>query len=62
MNQNRTRLIGTSQVAARLGVDPKTVRTWAASGILPAVKIGKLWRFNADEIEQIVRSRFQGDR
>jgi excisionase family DNA binding protein len=34
-------------VAARLGVTPRTVRLWAESSQLPALKIGRQWRIEA---------------
>ena len=42
------------EIAARLGVSPATVRQKAAAGLIPAFKIGKLWRFRADLIEQLI--------
>lgn len=43
--------LGTAHVARRLGVTQRTIRNWARHGYLPAVKAGKQWRFNPDEIE-----------
>jgi excisionase family DNA binding protein len=34
------------EAAALLRVRPKTVRALAAAGIIPAVKVGKPWRFD----------------
>lgn len=38
----------TAQVAARLGVDPSTVRRRAATGQLDAVKRGTVWLIRSD--------------
>lgn len=43
-------LLSTEEVARRLGVDPVTVRRLAQRGELPAVRVGKQWRFDADRI------------
>jgi excisionase family DNA binding protein len=37
----------TEDVARLLNISPRTVCLWAELGKLPAVKIGKLWRFPA---------------
>lgn len=41
------------QAAERLRVTPRTVNRWAAEGRLPAVRVGRGWRFPA---EQLVRA------
>jgi excisionase family DNA binding protein len=42
----RTNMLTVEQAAALLAVRPKTVRALAAGGIIPAVKVGKFWRFD----------------
>jgi excisionase family DNA binding protein len=42
----RRRYLSTSVVAARLGVTPRTVRLWAESYQIPAIKIGRQWRID----------------
>ena len=39
-------ILTVEQAAELLGVRPKTVRALAAGGIIPAVKVGKPWRFD----------------
>jgi excisionase family DNA binding protein len=39
------RYLATSTIARWLGVSPRTVRLWAECGEIPAVKIGRQWRF-----------------
>lgn len=42
-------------IAAHLGVTKDTVYTWIAERGLPAHKIGRLWKFQADEVDDWVR-------
>ena len=48
MRPNRTRrqYWTADEVAAYLGISPETVRQHARSGELPAIRYGKLWRFD----------------
>ena len=48
MRPNRTRreYLTTDEVAAKLGISPETVRRLARSGKIPAIRYGKLWRFD----------------
>lgn len=50
------RLMTVEEVAAYLRVKPSTVYDWAKRGKIPAVKIGRLWRFESEEIEAWVKS------
>lgn len=38
--------LSTIDVAEHLHISPRTVRLWAECGEIPAVKIGRLWRFD----------------
>lgn len=49
-----TRLLTTYQVAAMLNVSQRTVCLWVECSELPAVKIGRHWRFNPDIIEKLM--------
>nr|WP_239579795.1 helix-turn-helix domain-containing protein [Microlunatus panaciterrae] len=42
-------------IAAHLGVTKDTVYTWIAEKAMPAHKIGRLWKFQASEIDDWVR-------
>jgi len=48
--------LGTGQVAQRLGVTQRTIRNWARRNLLPAVKAGKQWRFNRDDVDARMRA------
>ena len=42
-------------VAAHLGVTKDTVYTWIAERAMPAHKVGRLWKFQASEVDDWVR-------
>jgi excisionase family DNA binding protein len=46
-------LLRTEEVAARLQVAVRTIRLWAECGVVPALKIGRQWRFRAADIQWI---------
>jgi excisionase family DNA binding protein len=56
------RLIGSGEVARRLGVAPSTVAAWVRRGwIVPAVvTAGGRLRFRMSEVEEQLRERGQG--
>jgi excisionase family DNA binding protein len=41
-------------VAEKLRVTPRAVHNMAASGALPAFKVGRLWRFKAGEVRKLM--------
>lgn len=49
--QTRQRLLTAHQLQRLLHVDASTIYRMAADGRLPAIKVGRQWRFPADEIE-----------
>jgi len=44
-------------VANWLRVAPRTLRHWAETGEVPAVRVGKLWRFRRKDIEEWLRGQ-----
>ncbi|MBI4492907.1 MAG: helix-turn-helix domain-containing protein [Chloroflexi bacterium] len=42
------------EAAAYLKATPSTVAKWCREGILPAVKLGKVWRISRPGIERMV--------
>ena len=45
------------EVAAELGLAPKTIRKLIASGQLRGVRIGRVWRVDSDELALFVKRR-----
>ena len=44
------RLLDSEQAAALVKVHPKTLQRYARKGVVPGVRVGKLWRFRASEL------------
>lgn len=44
--------LSTASVARWLGISPRTVCFWAECGEIPALKVGRQWRFREEEIRQ----------
>ncbi len=53
-------LLTIDQLAERLGITVRHVRRLVAEKRVPYLKVGKLVRFNPDEIKQWLASRRQG--
>lgn len=52
-------LIGTGAVAARCGVDPRTVVRWCLVGRLPSYKLGGRWKVSVADLELFLsRARY----
>lgn len=48
--------LSVEDIAEHLGVSKDTVYTWVAKKNMPAHKVGRLWKFQASEIDDWVRS------
>lgn len=46
------------EVAKYLKMKPQTIYSWAQKGNIPAVKLGKEWRFRKDVIDEWLNQRF----
>jgi excisionase family DNA binding protein len=55
-------LIDAGRAAALLDVHPKTVKRLAAQGLIPGMKIGKLWRFRASALDDWMRAQIDSAR
>jgi len=53
---NREPLLTTAAVSKWLGVSTRTVCLWAECQELPAIKIGRQWRFRESELAQWLRT------
>jgi excisionase family DNA binding protein len=45
-------LLDVAEAAKLLRIHPKTLRTKARCGIIPAVQVGRLWRFRASALNE----------
>ena len=48
--------LSADDIAAHLGVTKDTVYAWIAEKGMPAHKVGRLWKFQASEVDEWVRS------
>lgn len=65
------RWISVEEVASYMGIKRDTVYTWIATKNMPAHRMGRLWKFRKEEVDEWVKSggaddakedRKQGDR
>ena len=50
------RWLSVKEIAKHLGINQETVYTWIARKNMPAHKVGRLWKFDKQEIDGWVRS------
>jgi len=55
------RWLSVAEVAAYLGVKRDTVYKWIDRKNMPAHKVGSLWKFKKDEIDEWVRADKAGE-
>ena len=48
-----------TEIAKRLNLHPNTVRDYLKAGILPAIKLGRVWRVEEKDLEEFIRARKQ---
>jgi len=51
-----TKLLTSAEVAQYLRISARTVRLWAECAVLPAVRVGKQWRFRRTELEGFLKA------
>ena len=50
------RWLSVDEIAEYLGVSKDTVYTWINAKGMPAHRVGRLWKFKRDEVDEWVRS------
>jgi PTS system nitrogen regulatory IIA component len=50
-------LMSVKELAEYLQVDMSTVYLWSQRGQIPAMKVGKMWRYRRSEIEEWLNQR-----
>lgn len=53
---NSARWISLEEAAEHLGVKPTTLYKWLERKKLPGHKVGRLWRFKTEELDEWVKS------
>jgi excisionase family DNA binding protein len=50
------RWLSVDDIAAYLGIKRETLYKWLAEKDIPAHKVGRLWKFRKDEVDEWVRT------
>jgi len=53
---NQDRWLSVDEIATYLGIQRETVYTWIANKNMPAHKVGRLWKFRKEELDEWVKS------
>ena len=56
------RWLSVDEIAAYLGIKRDTVYVWIERRNMPAHKVGRLWKFRKDEVDEWIRSGGADDR
>ena len=51
------RLLTVEEAAEELRLDPQTVCRYCREGKLPAVQLGRVWRINAERLEEMLDAK-----
>ncbi len=51
------RWLSVEEIAQYLGISRDTIYSWVGKTDIPAHKVGRLWKFKADEIDAWVRKK-----
>jgi len=55
------RLLTSGEVGEILGIHPKVVERMAKRGEVPALKVGKFWRYHASSLDGWIQERLQSN-
>lgn len=53
----RDEWLSVRQLTERIGVSARTLRLWAEQGVIPAIKIGRQWRFHQSDADEWVDTK-----
>jgi excisionase family DNA binding protein len=53
---DKDRWLGVEELAVYLGVSRDTIYVWLTKGALPGHRVGKLWKFKREEIDDWVKA------
>lgn len=48
-------LITVEEMARRLNITPRAAREWLKKGIIPGIKLGRIWRIDEKDLEEFIR-------
>ena len=49
-------ILTTKEMASYLKLHEITIAKYAAKGVIPAIRAGKVWRYDKDEVDKWIRS------
>ena len=50
------RWLSVDEIAAHLGISKDTVYTWVTTKDMPGHKVGRLWKFKKEEVDEWVKA------
>ena len=56
LQASEDRWLSVDEIAAHLGIKRETVYPWITQKNMPAHKVGRLWKFKKDEVDDWVRT------
>ena len=59
MRENEVTVLTLKEVAERLKLHPNTLRRYAKEGKLPAMKFGRVWRIEEEDLKEFMRAMKQ---
>jgi excisionase family DNA binding protein len=62
MNEMEDRWLSITEICKYLGVSSDTVYKWIDKHEMPAHRMGRLWKFKQDEVDECVRSGGAADK
>jgi excisionase family DNA binding protein len=54
------RYLSVRQAAVYMGLSEKALYAWVEKGRMPAHKLGRIWRFDRQELDDFIRGARQG--
>jgi excisionase family DNA binding protein len=60
-NMDQNALLNVKQVAQYLQLKESTIYSWAQDGKIPAIKIGRTWRFRRADLESWLERHLKGE-
>ena len=54
------KMLTPGQIAERLNLHPNTVREYLKAGVIPGIKLGRVWRIEEEDLKQFIRARKRG--
>ena len=57
-----SKMLSVSEVAEKLNVCPNTIREYLKKRMLPGIKLHRIWRVDAEDLEKFLKERKQGEK